>query len=65
MTDCLLVLPGLQRSDGVAKMKMATGRTIEVIFKGAHTSEKLTKQERKGSWDVDDQLAQHDWTIRS
>jgi hypothetical protein len=36
-----------------------------VNFKGAHTSLKQTKQERKGSWDVDDQLAAQDWTTHS
>ena len=59
------LLGRLQRSQGVPKMKFQTGRTIEINFKGSIAHAKETKQERKGSWDVDDQLAAHDWTLRS
>jgi|EP01046_Picozoa_sp_COSAG06_P030323 hypothetical protein len=59
------LLGRLQRSQGVPKMKFQTGRTIEINFKGSIPHAKVTKQERKGSWDVDDQLAAHDWTLRS
>ena len=46
-------------------MKFQTGRTVDVRFVGANEHDKVTKQERKGSWDVDDQLAAHDWTLRN
>ena len=63
------LLGRLQRSQGVPKMKFQTGRTVEIRFKGAHShggqGSLVTKDERKGSWDVDDQLAAHDWTLRS
>lgn len=56
------LLGRLQQSQGVPKMKFQTGKTKTIQFKGAHT---YMKQQRKGSWDVDDQLAAHDWTLRS
>jgi hypothetical protein len=59
------LLGRLQRSQGVPKMKFQTGRTVEIRFKGAHSHAKVTKEERKGSWDVDDRLAAHDWTLQS
>ena len=59
------LLGRLQRSQGVPKMKFQTGRTVDVRFVGANEHAKVTKQERKGSWDVDDQLAAHDWTLRN